>query len=315
MSFLKTFIREGWPPKPTFSPSDIPDLGGRVAIVTGASSGIGTETAKALLEHGARVYLACRDKVKTDAVISALQRTTGKTALFLELDLASLKSVKRAAEEFQAKETRLDILINNAGLMWTPMKELTQEKYDLQFGVAVIGHFYFTKLLLPTLLASNKESPQTPSRVVHVSSIGHHLTKGLQFEAFKDGAYRNQNVSSAEMYSEAKLGNILISNEFARRYGDQGLVSISLNPGNLKTDLMRTTGFVEKTILNWIQHPAQIGALSSLYAATMPEAAKLNGKYLVPWAQVGTPSLAAQNQESAEKLWNWLEDEVKVNGN
>jgi len=173
MGNLFSIIAESFPPHPIFTVDDIPDLSGQIIIVTGGNTGIGKETVKELLNHDAKVYLAARNQEKAFAAIKELSEVTGKEAIFLKLDLSDLKGIKAAAEEFLSKETQLHVLFNNAGVMVPPVEQLTADGYDLQFGTNVLGHFYFTKLLLPTLIATAKTSSDGKARVVNTSSLGH----------------------------------------------------------------------------------------------------------------------------------------------
>ncbi|KAF8659670.1 hypothetical protein AX16_001811, partial [Volvariella volvacea WC 439] len=138
MGQIVSGYRQGWPPASKFSVDDIPDLTGKVVIVTGGNTGIGKETVKALLAHNAKVYLAARSQEKASQAIKDLLQETGKEAIFLKLDLSDLKSIKRSAEEFQSKEKELHILFNNAGVMFPPVSEITTDGYDLQFGTNVL---------------------------------------------------------------------------------------------------------------------------------------------------------------------------------
>ncbi|GJJ12869.1 hypothetical protein Clacol_007115 [Clathrus columnatus] len=217
MGLLFSVIDQNYPPKAKWSVNDIPDLSSKITIVTGGSSGLGYETAKALLSHNATVYLACRDSKKTTSVIEKLKQETGKTAIFLELDLASLGSVKNAAEIFKT------------GVMCPPMEQLTKEGYDLQFGTNVLGHFYFTSLLLPELKAgAQTSSPDRVSRVIHTSSQIHVLAK-LNYETFIDSQARRK-LGLNGLYGQSKFGNIVFSNELARRHGKDGITSIAVHP-------------------------------------------------------------------------------------
>lgn len=231
-------LREGYPPKPQFSVNDIPDLGGKVALVTGATSGIGKEIAKGLLSHNAKVYVGARDKAKVEKAIGDLKAETGKEGIWLELDLADLHSVKKAAEEFQRKEKHLYILFNNAGVMEPPIDKVTAQGYDLQFGTNVLGHFYLTKLLLPTLLEASKSSPDWKPRIINTSSVVSILADPLDFNTFKDGPARKKR-SPRWLYKQSKLAHSMVAQELAARYGSQGLIAASLNPGNIRTDIRR----------------------------------------------------------------------------
>lgn len=286
----------------------MPDLTGKIAIVTGANTGIGKETAKVLLQHNAKVYVAARSKERAEQAIDEIKEQTGHQAQFLYLDLGSLKSVKAAAEEFLSQESQLHMLFNNAGVMHPPMTALTTEGYDLQFGTNVLGHFYFTKLLLPVLVSTAQSSPEKNVRVVNTSSWSHHVAY-LDFDTFKDTPARKRK-SSDWLYGQSKFGNIVFSNELARRYGDQGIVSTSLHPGAIYTDLQRNES-LPKGLMKKSLYTVEKGALSQLRAGTAPEAAAWNGKYLVPWAKLGKPVAGTNDPEVGKRLWDWLEEQVK----
>ncbi|PPQ73482.1 hypothetical protein CVT26_010184 [Gymnopilus dilepis] len=301
MGVVQSFFAESFPPKSKFSPDNIPDLSGKVIIVTGANTGqyrVGKATAKALLAHNAKVYLAARSQEKAEQAIKELKEQTGKEGIFLKLDLADLKSIKSAAEEFQSKEKELHVLFNNAGVMAPPIDQLTAQGYDLQFGTNVLGHFYFTKLLLPSLIAGAKSSPDGKARVVNTSSFASRLTNDLDFNALTDTPARRKK-GSQMMYIQSKFGNVLFSNELARRYGDQGIVSTAVNPGNLRSDLQRHISVIELLLLKPILYPAHYGALTQLWAGTSPEGAELNGKFLIPWARVGVANPATEDPKLA----------------
>lgn len=306
---IGAFFKQAWfSGKPRWTPAQIQDLTGKVVIVTGGSSGIGKEIVKELLLHNAKVYLASRNPEKTERVIKELTEATGKTAVFLELDLGDLRSVKAAAEEFLSKEKTLDILFNNGGVMLAPHDMVTVQGYDYQFGVNVLGHFYLTKLLLSALL-----SVEGKARVVTTSSSAIFLNLGheILFETLRDGPARKRK-SPADLYIQSKVGDAMFALELARRYGDQGIISISLNPGNLKTDLDRHAKLGVSIIL-WflLLWPATWGAWTSLWAATSPENEDANGKFMIPWCREGAMTKIARDPESGEKLWVWMEDQVK----
>jgi len=194
--------------------------------------------------------------------------------------------------------------------MVPPIEQVTAQGYDLQFGTNVLGHFYFTKLLLPTLLTTAKTSPDGKTRVINTSSSGHMISWGLDFNTFKDSPARSKKGTHL-LYAQSKLGNILVSNELARLYGEQGIVSTSLNPGNLKTDLWRHFSLIENFLVSAVLYPIPYGALTQLWAGTSPEGRELNGKYLIPWARVGEPSSVANDPKLSAELWTWLEEQVK----
>ncbi|KAG9315699.1 hypothetical protein JVU11DRAFT_3346 [Chiua virens] len=309
MGVYLSLLSQSIPPQSKFNASDIPDLTGKVFIVTGASTGIGKETAKALLEHNAKVYVATRDEAKSKSAIEELKASTGKEGVFLKLDLGSLKSVKEAAEEFLRKETRLDVLISNAGVMFPPVSHLTSDGYDLQFGTNVLGHHYFTKLLLPLLISTAKASPDGKARIVTVSS-SMHTFGSLKFETFRDTPARRK-LSTHSLYSQSKYGNVVLASELDRRYRSEGVVSISLNPGNIQSELQRHMGSIIRTISNLGLYDTTHGALTQLYAGTCPAAADFGGKYLVPWARIGPSREDAHDPKLGQALWEWCEEQTK----
>ena len=183
--------------------ANIPDQKGRVAVITGANTGLGFETAAALAEHGARVVLAVRnlDKGK-DAAARITAQSPHADVTLAELDLTSLDSVRAAAEQLKATHDRIDLLINNAGVMWTP-KSTTKDGFELQFGTNHLGHFAFTGLLLDRLL------PVAGSRVVTVSSMGHRIRADIHF----DDLQWERGYSRVGAYGQSKLANLLFTYE------------------------------------------------------------------------------------------------------
>jgi len=221
-----------------------------------------------------------------------------------------LGSVKAAAEEFNSKENVLHVLINNGGVMAPPSDQITVQGYDLQFGTNVLGHMYFTQLLIPALLLGAKSSSDGKARVVNVSSSGH-LFGQLNFNTFKDGPTRRRQTKPT-LYSQSKFGNVVFASELARRYGDQGIVSTALNPGNLRSDLYRNVPGIAAVLLNalWL-HPTPLGALTQLWAGTSEEGANLNGKYLIPWARIGEARTSTQDPELGKELWKWADEQIE----
>jgi len=255
------------------------------------------------------VYIAARSQEKTEAAIKDLKDQTGKEAFWLKLDLSDLTAVKAAAEEFLSKENELHILYNNAGVYAPPIDKLTVQGYDLQIGTNVLGHFYFTKLLIPALLAGAKSSSDGKSRVVNLSSVAAYMSKSFDLDMARDTPQRKK-TSLTYLYGQSKLGNILLANGFAKRYGDQGIISSSLHPGPLQSDLYRDVSFVEKVFLRPSLYPLSYGATTPLWAGTSPEGLQFNGKYLMPWARVGTDLPPGVTDQSAEDLWNWCDEQV-----
>jgi NAD(P)-dependent dehydrogenase (short-subunit alcohol dehydrogenase family) len=245
--------------------ADIPDQSGRTAVVTGANTGLGFETALALAGAGATVVLACRDVEKgRRAAARIAERTPGGRVLVRRLDLASLASVRQAAEELRASHDRLDLLINNAGLMMPPYGR-TADGFELQLGTNHLGHFALTGLLLDRLLAA------PGSRVVTVSSMGHRVGAmdfaDLQFER----GYRR-----LAAYGRSKLANLLFTYELQRRLGEHGAptIAVAAHPGGSATELSRHQGGILRVIAGPIERrlaqTAAMGALPTLRAAADP---------------------------------------------
>ncbi|KAJ6514358.1 NAD-binding protein [Mycena vitilis] len=303
-----SLLKQAWPPKSKFSVADVPDLSGKVMIVTGGNSGVGKETVKVLLQRNAKVYLAARSPASAKAAIDDLKAQTGREAKFLELDLADLHSVKRAAEAFTSKESQLHVLFNNGYGQEPPIEQLTAQKYDLTFGTNVLGPFYFTKLLIPTLLATAASGK--PVRVVNTSSCAAEMITDIDYNTLMDTPARKK-VAPSKLYWQSKFGNVAFSNELSRRYGDKGIVSVSLHPGNLVSGLQRhLTGF-SRWAIEHASYPAPFGALTPLWAGTTDIGTTLGGKHLIPWARVGAnPS---RNPASEKALWTWLEEQVEKN--
>ncbi|KAH6910201.1 hypothetical protein BKA70DRAFT_118357 [Coprinopsis sp. MPI-PUGE-AT-0042] len=321
-----SFFKENWwLGKPEWSPKDIPDLDGKVVIVTGGNSGLGRDTVKALLEKNAKVYIACRNEGKAQATIGELEKETGRRALSLKLDLVDLGSVEECAKEFLRHESRLDILYNNGGVHLTTgaedPKNLTADGYDVTFMTNVVGHFYLTQLLLPVLLDTAKASQSAMSRgqvrIVTLSSSGHHVARQppLDYATLVESPARHK-VSRPGFYYQSKVALILLSNELARRYRDKNIVSIAVHPGAFDTQL------TAKFVVDWITrlllgpsglfflYPREWGPWTQLWAGTAPEAAAMSGKYVIPWGKEGVPRPEVNDENMMQGLWAWLEARV-----
>jgi NAD(P)-dependent dehydrogenase (short-subunit alcohol dehydrogenase family) len=283
--------------------ADIPDQTGRVAVITGANTGLGYETAAALAEHGARVVLAVRnlDKGKDAAAQITAQSPDAEVAL-QELDLTSLESIRAAADELRSEHDRIDLLINNAGVMYTP-KSTTKDGFELQFGTNHLGHFAFTGLLLDRLL------PVAGSRVVTVSSVGHRIRADIHF----DDLQWERSYNRVAAYGQAKLANLLFTYELQRRLASHGTtIAAAAHPGGSDTELMRNlprwAAVVYPVVAPLMQDPT-MGALPSLRAATDP--AVLGGQYYGPdglGQTRGYPKLVGSSRKSHDvnlqrRLW------------
>ncbi|MFZ4152162.1 SDR family NAD(P)-dependent oxidoreductase [Streptomyces pseudogriseolus] len=237
---------------------NIPDQHGRVAIVTGANTGLGFETARLLAERGARVVLAVRDVEKGRQAAARINGDVGVQAL----DLASLDSIRSAAADLRTQHPRIDLLINNAGVMYPP-KRTTADGFELQFGTNHLGHFALTGLLLDRLL----DVPG--SRVVTVSSAGHRFRAAIHF----DDLHGERSYSRVGAYGQSKLANLMFTCELQRRLARHGTtVAVAAHPGVSNTELLRNSPAAFRLPITWlaplITQNATMGALPTLRAAT-----------------------------------------------
>ena len=292
--------------------SDIPDQSGRVAVITGANTGLGYETALALAAHGAHVVLAVRslDKGK-DAISRIVAQSPQADVALQELDLTSLESVRSAARQLRADHDRIDLLVNNAGVMYPP-KSNTKDGFELQFGTNHLGHFAFTGLLLDRLL------PVAGSRVVTVSSIGHRIRADIHF----DDLQWEHDYNRVSAYGQAKLANLLFTYELQRRLASHGTtIAAAAHPGGSNTELMRhLPGWAQSIypVLEPIFQDAAMGALPQLRAATDP--AVLGGQYYGPdglGQTRGYPKIVGSSKKSHDtdkqrRLWAVSEELTAV---
>ncbi|KAJ1302033.1 hypothetical protein OPQ81_000868 [Rhizoctonia solani] len=321
MGIVYSIFVETFPGNPRWSVNDVPDLSGQVVIVTGGNSGIGLELCKVLLNKGAKVYMAARDREKAEKAIESLKReTSGRSPIFIELDLGDLSSVKRAVEEYKSMEKELHVLYNNAGVMMSPTDLKTANGYDLQFGTNVLGPYLLTTLLLPTLINTAKTSTLTGgiARVVNASSGVHWVAPrgGINYASLvpnNDKADKiRHRMGPTTLYAQSKWAVIAFSNELARQYGSQGIVSTSLHPGAIENKYNTVLPGIGGWITRLMLRPTSWGPLTHLYAGTTPDARSISGKYLIPWGRVGAARSSTFDHEQGRQLWEWLEEQAKL---
>jgi retinol dehydrogenase-12 len=245
------------------------ELSGRTFLITGANTGIGRATAADLANRGGRVYLACRSQQKGRAAAAAIVAATGNEAVtFLPLDLADLASVRTCAEQFLARGEPLHVLINNGGV--AGQRGITRDGFELAFGVNHLGHFALTAALLDCLAAS------APARVVNVSSDSHYQAKGIDFEAVRQ---RTASMTGMREYAVSKLGNVLFTQELARRVAGRGITAYALHPGVVASDIWRRVPWPVRPLIKRRMITTEEGARTSLYCATAPELAQVSGRF------------------------------------
>lgn len=295
---------------------DIPDLSGKVAVVTGANSGLGLESAKALAGAGAHVVMAARNQSKALAARDSIVAVHPPASLeIVELDLGSFETTKEAASAISAGHPAVDILINNAGLMAMPERE-TSDGYEMQFGVNHLGHWIFTAGLLRSLLGADQ------ARVVTVTSTAHHLGRAVD----PDNVNLEGNYSAWGAYGRAKLANFHFGLGLQREFEKRHLLAESLiaHPGLSNTNLQAHTleeggGGRAAVAAHWLVNktgmPQARGALSQLRAATDPEAkgGEFYGpRYMNNGPPVKRPILRRGSDAAIETLWEVSERETGV---
>jgi NAD(P)-dependent dehydrogenase (short-subunit alcohol dehydrogenase family) len=266
---------------------------GKTVIVTGANSGIGLETAAGLARMGARVVITGRNREKSER---ALEVIGGKSEVVV-FDLSDLSSVRQGAEELLARCGRIDVLVNNAGLVHSS-RRLSADGFEMTFAVNHLGPVLLTNLLIERIKQS------APARIVNVASDAHKAARrGLDFDDLhtERGRYRGMNV-----YGRSKLANILFTVELARRLEGSGVTANSLHPGTVRTGFggdgdTGLLGIGIKIAQPFMLSPAK-GAATSIYLASSPEVEGVSGKYFVR-KKPATPSAAARDEEAAKRLW------------
>jgi len=291
------------------------DLSGKVAIVTGAATGIGVETARALALAGAEVIIAARKPELGEEIANQINEEVGlKRVSFGMLDLASLDSVRHFAHVWGDRP--INILINNAGVMASPLMR-TADGFEMQFGTNHLGHFLLSVLLAPNLVAGAKASGK-PSRLVSLSSIGHRRS-GVNFE---DPNYNERPYDKWESYGQAKTANALFAVGFNKRFKDQGVNANAVMPGGIMTPLQRHMSLEEQRAMGWLDEndkpregfkTTEQGAATSVWAAVGDALDGVGGLYLedcnqaVPWSQEHPWNGVmphALDPEAADRLWD-----------
>lgn len=302
---------------PRWTESDLPDQSGRIVVVTGANSGIGLDAARMLAGKGATVILACRTASKAEAALHQIRAVHPNADLhFLPLDLSSLSSVRAFATTFEGNFPRLDLLINNAGIMAIP-RTLTADGFEMQIGTNHFGHFALTGLLLPALRRG------TAARIVNVASNAHGFGK-MHF----DDLAGEKHYSRWGRYGQSKLANLLFTYELDRRLRAANLpiASVACHPGYSATNLANVAPQMDgSAVMEWIVNlgsrliaqPSEMGALPTVYAAGHPDIG--SGDYVGPdglgewygWPKKVQSSARSHDAESARTLWS---ESVRLTG-
>ncbi|KAI0100800.1 hypothetical protein GGR51DRAFT_531733 [Nemania sp. FL0031] len=318
LNVVHQFLR---PSKPRLVEKDVPDLTGKVTIVTGSNTGLGKELAQILYSNNAKVYMLARSEEKTkkaiDSIKAAVPKSSGKL-VYLHLDLADLPTIKSTVEKFLSLESELHLLFNNAGVAFPQSGSKTKQGYVLEIGTNNLGPFAFTKLLTPTILSTAKISPPNSVRVIWVSS---NAAEAYSPKDFVNKVEHAENMTAVGKYFSSKLGNYLHGAEFANRYRTEGVISVPLNPGALDSDLWREqTSLMQSLMRATLLHPPVYGAYTCLFAAFSSEITLENsGTHVAPWGQLWevAPDMVRAGRSvenygdgTAKHFWEWSEAQV-----
>ncbi|KAI1177058.1 hypothetical protein F4777DRAFT_543581 [Nemania sp. FL0916] len=323
MSNTISLLQQSFPGKPTFTEKDLPNLKDKVIIVTGANTGVGKEIARLCYRSHATVYMMARSEEKTrkamDDIKTDIRESRGQM-IYHKLDLSDLKSVKASAQAFLAKEQKLHVLFNNAGVGYPEKGSTTAQGYELQLGVNVLGTFAITKHLTPLLKSTVKTSLPGTVRVVWTSSSA---AWGQSPKALIPSLDDWDKKGSYPQYCFTKLGNYYHSTEYAARHAADGIISVALNPGNLDSDFWRTMGPVTSCVLKkTLLSPPVYGAYTSVFAGLSPEVTlEKSGQFVAPWGRFhnvskemleATKSRSQGGTGAAQEFWVWTEAQIKA---
>ncbi|KIY48187.1 NAD(P)-binding protein [Fistulina hepatica ATCC 64428] len=290
---------------------DIPDLSGKVILITGGRWPKSNTTNNHNPTH---IYLAARTQSKAEQAIADIKKDVPDARItYLPLDLTSFASIKKAADLFLAQSSRLDLLINNAGIMATPPGK-TAEGYEIQFGTNHMGHALLTKLLLPTLLETTKH-PGADVRVISITSIAHNFT--LFTMTYDQDELNSRHPVSR--YALSKLANVQYARELAVCYPQ--ITSVSVHPGVISTDVFdnfQNLDFLHRIVVpfmkSWVWANVQDGAKTQLWATTVSKDKLQNGAYYEPIGVKTLGSVFARDSKASKKLWDWTQEELISKG-
>lgn len=275
----------------TMPRSEWPSARGRVALVTGANTGIGRVTALALARQGAQVFLACRSLERTQPVLDEIRAAGCPAAQWLPLELSDFDAVRACAQAFLARGLPLHLLVNNAGLAGA--RGLTKSGFEFVFGVNHMGPFLLTRLLLERVKQS------APARIVTVASRAHTRVRGIDWDALRRPT---STVLSVKEYGVSKLGNVLFSAELGRRLRGTGVSTYSLHPGVVDSDIWRAFPWPLRALNRLRLISTEAGAMTTLHCALSAAAAEETGLYYSE-CRPRLPSSAGQDVALAQELW------------
>ncbi|KAJ4155645.1 hypothetical protein LMH87_000881 [Akanthomyces muscarius] len=326
-----SMLSQIFPPSPTFTEEHVPNLQGKVCIVTGAAVGVGYQLAKMLYAQHATVYIATRSAAKIDAAISSLRASAPSSRGVLRamvLDLSDLATIGPAARAFLDQESRLDVLVHNAGIMTPPAGSKSKQGHDLEMATNCLGPFLLSRFLQPVQqrTASLPDASPAAVRTVWVASMldGFSVHGGIVFgggdgKTDSSGAPVVQS-NAMDNYMQTKAGAVFLAHESAQRFPDSGVVNMSVHPGLMRTELQRHQNRIVKHAMGVVFKPAKFGAYSELFAGFSPSiTAAHNGRFAIPWGRLGTVPRhieeALKGRErggtgASRRFWEWCEQET-----
>ncbi|KAL6712906.1 hypothetical protein ACLMJK_009461 [Lecanora helva] len=318
------------PPSPYFTEQDVPSLNGKVIIVTGGNAGVGFELVKLLYSKGGcTIYIASRSTERIAAAIEEIKLTVpappqGKPTLLksLRLNLNDLTTITESVREFLAQESRLDILWNNAGIAQSPVGSTTKQGYEAHMGVNCLGPHLFTKILTPIIVKTAQSAPQNSVRVIWTSSQIIETNSppgGVSFEEQEPGKHP---ADKNRTYAASKAGNWFLASELDKRVRNDGVVSITQNPGNLWTKSWDPVPSWVKFFLSLFLYEPKMGAYTMLWAGLAPQITRRDGgRYVIPWGRWHPgpkpdllDSLKAKEEGGtgrAAEFWKWCDEQTK----
>ncbi|KAF2488864.1 short-chain dehydrogenase [Lophium mytilinum] len=323
-----SILSQCFPPAPSFTEKELPDQTGKVVLVTGAASGVGLELAKILYSRNATVYIGARSSSRVQTGVQAIQAahpsSKGRLEAFV-VDLADLESVKRAVDNFLKQEERLHVVVHNAGVMMPPEGSKTTQGYDLMMGTNCLAPFLLTKLLEPILRRTAvaegvAEKAHKAVRVVFVSSLITSFGKPRGGVTLDENGVPSDEYKGMDRYMQTKFGDVFLGAGFAKTLGS-GILSVSLHPGLMKTELQRNMPAVASFAMGVVFKPAKYGAYTELYAGFSPKVTVAdNGEFFIPWGRKGVipghvraslKSKAEGGTDVADRFFAWCGQETQ----
>ncbi|KAF2228482.1 putative steroid dehydrogenase [Viridothelium virens] len=277
-----------FPPKPSLTEANLQSQEDKVFIVTGGYSGVGFELCRILYQAGGKVYMAGRSEAKAEDAISKIKASettsTGKL-VFLRLSLDDLTTIKPAVETFTSSESNLNVLFNNAGVSNPPKGSVSAQGHELQMATNCLGHHLLTQLLLPALRKAARNVNSATVRVIWLSSIAVDLSAPKTGMNLSD--LENPPSNQQHNYVNSKIGNWFLASSLATQVGPEGILSVTVNPGNLETGLLRHIPRIVGIVTAPLLYDAKMGAYTELWAGfTGDLQIDDGGKYLVPWGRL-----------------------------